>query len=361
MSVVELDYADLKNGKDLSGSIALAFGKESTCLGLLTVKNVPGYEAARKRLLKLSHTFGNFDQTVLSKYEHAASNYSFGWSHGKERLEGKLDVSKGSFYANPQFDKPTDDQELIERYAEFVHPNIWPTNELPELETAFKELGQLIVEVGVLVSKQCDIYIQKVCPSYEPKKLERTISSSICTKGRLLHYFPVLANGDKASVSQESGSFSDWCGWHNDHGSLTGLTSAMYMSPSGEEVQNSDPVSGLYICNRMGDICKVSIPVANIAFQIGETAQVHSGGILQATPHAVRGTSQAGVSRETFAVFMEPNFGEPMNIPAGVDVETTQSQSSAKNLPRGVPTLASRWNPSQNFSDFTKATLSAYY
>ena len=51
----------------------------------------------------------------------------------------------------------------------------------------------------------------------------------------------------------------------------------------------------------------------------------------------------------------------PMNSPEGVDVETTQSQSSAKQLPRGVPTLASRWNPTQNFSDFTKATLSAYY
>lgn len=58
---------------------------------------------------------------------------------------------------------------------------------------------------------------------------------------------------------------------------------------------------------------------------------------------------------------MEPNFDVPMSSPVGIDAETTQSQSSAMNLPRGVPTLASRWNSAQDFSDFTKATLSAYY
>jgi len=281
MSVIELDYNDLKTGKDLSSLIALAFGNESKCLGILTVKNVPGFPDKRKKLLKLAHTFGNLDPSIQCKYEHAASNYSFGWSHGKERLEGKLDISKGSFYANPQFDKPIEDQELIDKYPEFVHPNIWPTNDLPELERAFKELGQLMVEVGILVAKQCDIYIQSKCPTYEVGKLERTINSSICTKGRLLHYFPKGEETHHPVTNPNSQDFSSWCGWHNDHGSLTGLTSAMYMNQSGEDVPNEDPSSGLYICNRVGDICKVSIPVTSIGFQIGETAQVHSGGILQ--------------------------------------------------------------------------------
>jgi hypothetical protein len=35
---------------------------------------------------------------------------------------------------------------------------------------------------------------------------------------------------------------------------------------------------------------------------------------LQATPHAVRGSSQPGVSRQTFAVFMEPNWNEPVHV-----------------------------------------------
>ncbi len=54
----------------------------------------------------------------------------------------------------------------------------------------------------------------------------------------------------------------------------------------------------------------------------GETACIHSGGYLQATPHCVRGAAgekARGVSRETMAVFMEPMWDEPMTVPAGVE------------------------------------------
>ena len=37
-------------------------------------------------------------------------------------------------------------------------PNIWPTQHLPQLEPAFKELGQLIVDVGLLITVRCDRY-----------------------------------------------------------------------------------------------------------------------------------------------------------------------------------------------------------
>ena len=98
-----------------------------------------------------------------------------------------------------------------------------------------------------------------------------------------------------------------------------------------------------------------------MAYQIGETAQVHSGGILQATPHAVRGSSVPGVTRETFAVFMEPEYNEVMTVPEGMDPAAAQSQSSAENLPKGVPPLTIRWNNSMDFSDFTNETLKHYY
>jgi hypothetical protein len=42
---------------------------------------------------------------------------------------------------------------------------------------------------------------------------------------------------------------------------------------------------------------------------------MHHRTFLQATPHAVRGTSVPGVSRETFAVFLGPEDGEIMDIP----------------------------------------------
>jgi hypothetical protein len=49
----------------------------------------------------------------------------------------------------------------------------------------------------------------------------------------------------------------------------------------------------------------------SFSIQYVETSQIHSGGILQATPHAVRGCDPRkkdcqGISREAFAVFMEP-------------------------------------------------------
>ena len=162
---------------------------------------------------------------------------------------------------------------------------------------------------------QCDLYVRKVCNTYEEMKLTSIIKNSKCCKARLLHYFPrstddISASAAAATGGNEEDIFSSWCGWHNDHGSLTGLVSAMYLDEGANVVANSDPVAGLYIRSRSSDLIKAGIPEDHIAFQIGETAQIHSGGILQATPHAVRGTSMPGVSRETFAVFMEPMWDE---------------------------------------------------
>lgn len=67
------------------------------------------------------------------------------------------------------------------------------------------------------------------------------------------------------------------------------------------------------------------------------------------------------VSRESFAVFMEPMWDEPMTCPEGMPAENAQSTAAADALPKGVPRLASRWNDSMTFGDFTNATLAAYY
>jgi len=85
----------------------------------------------------------------------------------------------------------------------------------------------------------------------------------------------------------------------------------MYIDSNGNEIECPDPSAGLYIKSRKGDVVHVKIPTDALAFQIGETAQIHTGGLLQATPHAVRGCNQDnikshGVSREAFALFMEP-------------------------------------------------------
>jgi isopenicillin N synthase-like dioxygenase len=153
------------------------------------VKNVPGFVEKRQALLPLALEFAKLPEEKKKQYEDAASNYSFGWSHGKEILQdGKADIYKGSYYANPQYNRPTEDPkvcillggggvsgirplillllclQLIKDYPEYCAPNVWPTAEIPQLEEAFMNLGRLIVEVGVKVAKHCDQYGEKKTP-----------------------------------------------------------------------------------------------------------------------------------------------------------------------------------------------------
>ena len=124
------------------------------------------------------------------------------------------------------------------------------------------------------------------CPGYE-SKLEKILRHSKCCKARLLHYFPMDDDGndDSAEVFTDDTQFSSWCGWHNDHGSLTGLIPALYLDTNGNIIPCPDGKAGLYIKSRTGELVHATIPDNAIAFQVGETAQIHTGGWLQATPH----------------------------------------------------------------------------
>jgi hypothetical protein len=263
--IVELRYSDLvSTGIILIDEISEAFSADGN--GILIVSGVPGYAEARQQLLPLARDFAKLDTTIQDKYVHSASYYSFGWSHGKEKLQGRPDLSKGSFYANPQYDRPVDDENVIAQFPSFVHPNIWPTDDLPSLEPAFKDLGQMIVSVGLLVAKQCDLYIQSRSSTYKKNLLHSIISESKCCKARILHYYPIngqntnhvekgnrdLCNSNLEKKGDEikhnvDEDFSSWCGWHNDHGSLTGLTSAMLLNEDGDLVTESDDTAGIYM------------------------------------------------------------------------------------------------------------------
>ena len=115
-----------------------------------------------------------------------------------------------------------------------------------------------------------------MCKTYALRKLKLSLAAQIinyarCHKARLLYYFPM----DRKCGADED--FSDWCGWHNDHGSLTGLTPAMYFDKDGNEIPSCpDPKAGLYIRTRQGRTVRVAVPSDCIAYQIGETAQVHT-------------------------------------------------------------------------------------
>lgn len=353
-------YNELVAKADLSAIIDEAFGYDG--MGILVVSGVPELNAKRSSLLPLAFEFANLPDDIKSKYELPKAFYSLGWSHGKEHLHGKPDYAKGSYYNNPEINNPTNgDQKLIAKFPSFYHPNVWPT-ELPELEKAFVTLGQLIVDTGILIAHQCDKLIESRCPGYEKGKLHRIISTGKCSKARLLHYF--MLSEEQIAAQKEAASLEDsfaWCGWHNDHGALTGLVQAMFTNSNGVEVPNPDPDAGLYIKNRRGEILKANIPSGHLVYQIGETSQILSGGTLKATPHAVRGPQVTGVNRETMAVFMQPLPEERMTVPKDNDLNDPNEAAKTENLPKGVPSLLSRWDNNMSYSDFTQATFKAYY
>lgn len=99
----------------------------------------------------------NLPQSVQQQHEDPSSSYNVGWSHGKEALaDGKLDVCKGSYYANPMQDNYNVNEELAATYKSYYRPNIWPDQHLPDLQPAFKSLGQLIVHAGVQLTQHCN-------------------------------------------------------------------------------------------------------------------------------------------------------------------------------------------------------------
>ncbi|KAG4194550.1 hypothetical protein ERO13_A06G060700v2 [Gossypium hirsutum] len=253
LRTVTITYYELKDkDADLSLKIEEGFGPNG--LGILSITDVPEFPSLRRNLLCLSSRLAALPEDVKKELEDPQSRYNFGWSHGKEQLEsGKPDLLKSSFYANPLIDVPTNDAYLIQRYPSYCGANIWPQAALPELEVAFKALGKLIFDVGLMVAYHCDQY---------------------------------------------------------------GLTCAMFKR-NDVEISCPDSAAGLYIRTRSGEIVKATFGENEIAYQIGETTEILSQGYLCATPHCVRapkGKEASGVGRSTFALFMQPDWDEKLKF-----------------------------------------------
>jgi len=315
-------------------------------LGLLVVKNIPNLVEYRQQLLPLGSQFSNLDDSIKEACVHAESKYSFGWSKGKEILKpGVFDQFKGSYYNNPQYDQPTVNSSLVEKYPESLLPNVWPSDEhFPKLKPAFHQLGRLMVQVGLLVAAQCDRFVSKLVTIPPELQLAKLIQESQTCKARLLHYYAI--KNDPTPRVRDS-----WCAWHNDHGSLTGLVSAMYMKEEDPftEVVNPDSEAGLYARTRTGREVKVSIPRDCVAFQIGETSQIISGGHLMATPHAVQAIKHPegeNYVRNTFAVFMQPNLDVLIQPPA------------TGQLDKGK---VARFTRPMTFGEYHRLTVDGYY
>ncbi|EJD04267.1 Clavaminate synthase-like protein [Fomitiporia mediterranea MF3/22] len=317
---VTISYPTLQSSPlALQASIETAFGSDPNALGIIVVKDLPSdYAAKRERLLMLVNRFARLPESSKERYVDPKSRYSFGWSHGKEIMNGKPDTLKGSYYANPLVDSPNMSAEQRDAYPEYYGENIWPAPDEPGVEgfeEAFKDLGKFIYKLGSELAAACQPFASKHL-SDRSLSLPELISKQT-TKARLLHYFPPEPESQDTTKPKEDEPIDSWCGFHLDHSLLTGLCSAMYLSQEPDQpaklVPSPSPHSGLYIRSRGGTLTKVSIPTDCLAFQTGEALELATGGKLRATPHCVRVGSCKGeedakrqVSRETFALFMQP-------------------------------------------------------
>ncbi|RPD81683.1 Clavaminate synthase-like protein [Lentinus tigrinus ALCF2SS1-7] len=317
---VSISYNTLVHSPlSLADSIEKAFGSHPDSLGIIVVRDLPPtYAPARERLLKLAYRFAELDPSVREKYADPKSRYSFGWSHGKEIMNGKPDTMKGSYYANPVVDEPNVSAELKQAYPEYYGKNIWPseTAEVAHFEQAFKDLGRFVFKVGCQLAVACQPFASPYL-SDSSLSLAQLISTSQTVKARLLHYFPPSPDNP---LPAEDEAIDSWCGFHLDHSLLTGLCSAMYLhrESTGDPtiVQSPSPSSGLYIRTRGGALAKVSIPTDCLAFQTGEALELATAGKLRATPHCVRvgaAPDAENISRETFALFMQPNVDKQLS------------------------------------------------
>ncbi|KAJ8442372.1 LOW QUALITY PROTEIN: hypothetical protein Cgig2_018628 [Carnegiea gigantea] len=363
---VTIPFSDIQDkSADLSAKIEEGFGPNG--LGIIAISNVPRYPSLRKSLLHLSPRLAKLPEEEKKKLEDPHSRYNFGWSHGKEKLEsGKPDILKGSFYANPILDVPTKDQALIQRYPSYCGQNIWPHSALPELEVAFKAIGRMMLDIGLLVAHHCDRYLSDGMNVGADEGLEHIICRSRCHKGRLLYYFPTEermigclpgVDGIQTMVPLQVTNFFSYLilkireMQDEDEPTLVmlaeGLTCGMFLK-DGVEVACPDAAAGLYVKTRSDQIVKVSYGEDEIAYQIGETTEILSGGYLHATPHCVRapsGKDVAGLERSTFALFMQPDWDEVLNFPENVPIH--------KEL---IPA-----NSSVTFGEYTEKLLDKYY
>lgn len=350
-NVIRIKHSDLvdisktKNYSSISKEIQAAYGPDG--LGAIIIQDVPNHFETKHRLLSLTNKLTKLAPEVLKSLERPEINYGLGWSHGKEKFMGLPDTRKGSYYGCLHVHS-----ELTGKSTKKTgDKNHWPREVLPELEPAFHDLGNQIRDVSWVLFKCIDNYIKSIFPTY-PTDYTKIIENSDNNIGRLLHYFP---RGNEKIAQGEN-----WCGWHNDHGSLTGLVSSLYFNSNGTLVENLKlEKTGLWAQNRKGEFVKVTYGNNDIAYQIGETYQIQSGGRLHATPHAVIIDEDipADVHRSTFALFMEPSYSEVLKLPDGSTIKDIKTDEIYKQLPK----IEERFtHDSMTFEDFSLNCFKAY-
>jgi isopenicillin N synthase-like dioxygenase len=358
-SLVIVDYQELTNAtnknEELQEKLENAFGVDG--IGLIGIRNVPGFVETKVELLSLAHSLANLPEQELKELESPETLYNTGWSHGKEKLKhGTPDWNKASFYFNPLSDLPGT-QEERRRYPLSYPSNKWPNaDSLPSFKTAAQRLGSLMKDVAVDLSRHIDNYAQSRNDSYEPETLFESLVRTEKVKGRLLYYYPLMGEDQKEEPSSNQ-SEDSWIGWHNDSGFLTCLSGGLFMEPDGTILPSSPCDSaGLYVAGRNDQVFQVKLPGDCMGIQIGECTQILSGGAVIATPHCVKGAPN--VARTSFACFIDTSPTYPLRAPSRKGSSSSENPAFSSSR---VPPLCKRWYDGMLFGDFLEKTFKMYY
>ena len=300
----------------------------------------------------------------------------------------------------------------------------WARCEVEQVGDLFQSLGAKLVAVSALVARVCDLVLG------EQSCLEMVMNEAKMAKGRLIHYHPCKEEQEEGNASVKykiaekrkgqlkvdsnvmkwegvrvenctedrnrgadlggieevlEGEKALWQEWHYDFGLFTTLTSPLY-SEECVGLDRRESGGGLHVLDpKMGSVVPMEIPHGCVGVQVGEAAQILSGGKLRAAAHCVRRGREMTTSREMFVVFTQPHWDALLVSPQREEgssccldevvcaheyMQTNPNNASGdcpqllavEEIVKGIiPPLKDRWREGITFADFSKETTKQYY
>jgi len=184
------------------------------------------------------------------------------------------------------------------------------------------------------------------------------MQQSFSHKGRILYYSNEKRNVNTARKNADS----PLCGLHVDHCAFTGLLPSIYFDPSDPSIE-VDHGKGLQILPYgSSDLESVELEEDSIGFQIGETAQMLTYGVLRATPHSVQPLSTGddnttSPSRASFALFMQPDPKYEIFLD---DQFHDSVLKPNPNAPQELPDLRHRFSNGMTFAEFAERSFQEF-
>ena len=398
--VMSIEWDEVATGSD-AATAAVWAAYSAAGLGVLLVRHVPGLEPLRSRTLRAIHDIAALEGDAAVAAAVARREVGLG-SDVPVRAVGssKPRGGKAAPPPPPQAAGDTVTATLQFKWEALPPPPppsasagasggagteaaaSYPSSSAAEAAAGLKEdmvaLGHLLTNVSAAVAGACDACVSARFPHCAAApSLRAACVDAHTAKARLIHY-RAGASPCATAHGRALAALGGWQAWHYDYGLLTALVSPT-LSPAPPPASPPPPPCGLVVLYCGGGALPptpvlIDIPPDAVAVQVGEAAEVLTGGALVATPHCVArpctcsdtpaaaaaAEAAAAISRQIFVVFNQVPWAAPMAPPEGVPPDPRRHAQDAA-LAAILPPLASRLAPGMTFSDFSTATTRAYY